>query len=90
MSKQIDKKAKVLLATRQYAALRSAGYSASDLKSEYGWGAAAGYIHMKAHPDIPCQNFSAIPQDLAMAYIEAMAEIEEGKATAEDYGFVKA
>ena len=46
------------------------------LKEEYGWATAAALIHYKAHPDQPVQNFGAIPDAWAMAYIEEMAALE--------------
>ncbi len=46
------------------------------LRLQYGWATAASLIHAKAHPDVPPQNFRAIPQDWALAYIETMAERE--------------
>ncbi len=36
----------------------------------------ATMLHYKAHPNMPVQDFSAIPQDIALGYIEYMAEIE--------------
>jgi hypothetical protein len=53
-----------------------AGKIGYDLKAKYGWAQAAALIHFKTHPGEPIQNFSAIPQDWAMAYIEEMAERE--------------
>jgi hypothetical protein len=46
------------------------------LRKKYGWIAAATLIHYKAHPDYPLQNFSAIPQEFAVAYIRDMAARE--------------
>lgn len=53
-----------------------AGKRGYELKNKYGWATAATLIHQKAHPDYPVQNFGAIPQEWAMAYIEDMAERE--------------
>ncbi len=54
-----------------------AGQSGYELKKKYGWSLAATLIHERAHPGWPCQNFGAINQEWAMAYIEEMAEREE-------------
>jgi len=53
-----------------------AGKRGYELKNEFGWGDAATFIHRKAHPDYPVQNFGSIPQAWAIAYIEEMAERE--------------
>ena len=47
------------------------------LCQKYDFFVAGALIHEKAHPGIPCQDFSGIPQEWAMAYIEEMAEYEE-------------
>lgn len=57
-----------------------AGEPGYKLKDQYGWATAAAIIHQKAHPNIPHQNFSSIPQDWAIAYIEEMAKIENKQA----------
>jgi len=54
-----------------------AGKIGWDLKNKYGWRDAATFIHIKAHPDFPLQDFGGIGDDRAMAYIEAAAEFEE-------------
>ena len=54
-----------------------AGSTGYALKNKYGWKNAAALIHYKTHPDFPLQNFAAIEQANALAYIEAMAEWEE-------------
>lgn len=46
------------------------------LREEFGFATAAALIHFKAHPDYPLQDFGAIPQKCALAYIEEMAERE--------------
>jgi hypothetical protein len=46
------------------------------LREKYDFFVAGALIHSKAHPDIPHQDFSGIPQEWAMAYIEEMAEYE--------------
>jgi hypothetical protein len=51
----------------------SAGWK---LKEEFDYSIAAALIHYKAHPNLPPQNFGAIPDEWALAYIEEMAEIE--------------
>ena len=53
-----------------------AGKIGYDLRQKYGWATAAALIHFKTHPGQPIQNFSSIPQDWAMAYIEEMAKRE--------------
>ena len=57
-----------------------AGYKLKDATS---WEIAAEIIHNKAHPDIPHQDFGNIPQDVALAYIEQMAAIEEEETSQE-------
>lgn len=37
-------------------------------------------LHEAAHPGTPCQNFGFMPGDLALAYIETMAEREAEQA----------
>ena len=54
-----------------------AGKIGWDLKAKYGFRGAATLIHLKTHPNFPIQNFGAIEDERAMAYIEAMAEWEE-------------
>ena len=54
-----------------------AGKIGWDLKDKYGFKDAATLIHLKTHPDFPIQNFGAIEDERAMAYIEAAAEFEE-------------
>ena len=50
------------------------------LKEKYGFSFAAGLIHEISHPGWPCQNFGAIPDKYALAYIEEMAEREQQEA----------
>ena len=54
------------------------GYKATAL---LGWGRAAEIIFLTAHPDYPVQNFGGIKQDLALAFIEEMAECEKNSTT---------
>ena len=54
-----------------------AGKIGWELKNKYGWQDAAALIHIKAHPDFPKQDFGAIGDDRAMAYIEAAVEFEQ-------------
>ena len=56
--------------------INMAGEAGWKLKQRYGWAGAAALLHMKAHPDLPPQNFGFIPQDWALAYIETMAAKE--------------
>lgn len=63
-----------------------AGQVGYELRKKYGWSTAARMIHFKAHPDQPCQDFGAIPQDFAMAYIETMAEREAEMETKQKKG----
>ncbi len=58
-----------------------AGKIGYDLKKKYGWAQAGALIHYKAHPDLPVQDFGSIPQAVAMAYIETMADLENGVIT---------
>jgi hypothetical protein len=53
------------------------GADGYKLKNKYGWEKAAAMIHIKAHPDMPTQNFGSIPQADAIAYIELAAEFEK-------------
>jgi len=53
-----------------------AGEAGYKLKDKYSWQKAARLIHMKSRPDVPPQNFGAIPQKFAMAYIEERAAEE--------------
>jgi hypothetical protein len=56
------------------------GKEGYELRKVFGWEGAASLIHFKAHPNYPCQNFGNISQELALAYIEKMAEFEsEGR-----------
>ena len=125
-----DLKLKYLIASRQFDALRAAGYSASDvpvlikpytqiwadlqskkrvhdqgtfgsnvcgtlmctaghlvsvagnagakLLKKFGnsYISAATALHYAAHPDMPVQNYGAISDDLALGYIEFMAQHE--------------
>ena len=50
------------------------------LREKFGFATAAALIHFKAHPDYPLQNFDAIPQRFALAYIEEMAEREAAES----------
>jgi hypothetical protein len=52
-----------------------AGY---DMYKEFGWEITAAAGHHKVHPDYPPQNFSAIPQEFALGYIEFMSDVENG------------
>ena len=54
-----------------------AGEIGYRLKEKYGWQDAAALIHYKSRPEVPPQNFGAIPQEFAMAYIEERAAEEE-------------
>ena len=54
-----------------------AGEVGYKLQKKYGWEIAATLIHRKSRPDVPPQNFGAIPQELAMAYIRERAAEEE-------------
>ena len=51
-----------------------AGYKLKDKCG--GFAEAARLIHIKSRPDAPPQNFGAIPQEFAMAYIEERAAEE--------------
>ena len=53
-----------------------AGKAGYKVKEEFNYPLAARLIHEKAHPGKPCQNFGAIPDEWALAYIESMAEYE--------------
>ena len=53
-----------------------AGEAGWALKEKYGFAGAALLIHDAAHPGVPAQNFGAIPDAWALAYIEEMAERE--------------
>lgn len=53
-----------------------AGEAGWALKQKYGFATAALLPHDAAHPAIPSQNFGAIPDAWALAYIEEMAELE--------------
>ena len=53
-----------------------AGEAGWALKERYGFAGAALLIHDAAHPGVPAQNFGAIPDAWALAYIEEMAERE--------------
>jgi hypothetical protein len=53
------------------------------LKEKFGFPIAAALIHYKAHPNYPLQNFDAIPQDWAIAYIKEMAEREAQEEAAQ-------
>lgn len=57
-----------------------AGAAGWKLKKQFGFAGAARLIHEKAHPDWPPQNFGNIPDALARAYIEEMAEREAQEA----------
>ena len=46
------------------------------LKDRMGYAGAATLIHMKSRPDVAPQNFGNIPQEWALAYIEARAAEE--------------
>ena len=54
-----------------------AGEIGYKLLEKYGWERAAFLIHTKSRPDVPPQNFSGIPQELALAYIRERAEEEK-------------
>lgn len=56
-----------------------AGKAGWDQKELLGWVGAATLIHNVNHPDHPPQNYGHIPDGLALAYIQAMAEIEAGR-----------
>jgi hypothetical protein len=51
------------------------------LQKEFGFSTAGALIHQKAHPGWPCQDFSSIPDEWALAYIEEMAEHEANGTT---------
>ena len=53
-----------------------AGPDGYALKDRLGYWGAATLIHMKSRPDVPPQNFGNIPQEWALAYIEARAAEE--------------
>jgi len=54
-----------------------AGEAGWKLKEHYhSFVCAAALLHAKAHPNLPPPNFSSIPDDWALAYIEEMATIE--------------
>lgn len=57
-----------------------AGAAGWKLQEQFGILAAARLIHDRAHPGWPCQNFGAIPDDWALAYIEEMAAREVAEA----------
>ncbi len=57
-------------------AVNLAGKWGYEAKQKFGWARAAELIFQKAHPDYPTQNFGGIKQDLALAFIEEMAECE--------------
>ncbi|MBY0355690.1 MAG: hypothetical protein K2Q12_08190 [Rickettsiales bacterium] len=59
-----------------------AGEAGWALKEKYDYATAAALIHEKAHPNYPCQDFGSIPDDVALAYIETMAEIEQQEEAA--------
>jgi hypothetical protein len=54
-----------------------------NLKEKFDFRIAAALIHYKAHPNYPLQNFDAIPQDWAIAYIKEMAEREAQEEAAQ-------
>ena len=53
-----------------------AGPDGYALKDRLGYAGAATLIHMASRPDVPPQNFGNIPQEWALAYIEARAAEE--------------
>ena len=57
-------------------AVNMAGKWGYEAKDKLGWENAAEFIFLKAHPTFPIQNFGSIGQDLALSFIEEMAECE--------------
>jgi hypothetical protein len=53
-----------------------AGEAGWNLRKKVGFAGAAALIHDAAHPGWPLQNFGAIPDAWALAYIETMAQHE--------------
>jgi len=58
-----------------------AGAAGWKLKDKYGFAGAASLIHDMSHPGWPQQNYGAIPDDWALAYIEEMAQHEANGTT---------
>ena len=56
-----------------------AGSIGYELQQKYGWAGAASLIHAKSCPDLPEQNYGAIKQEWALAFIECNAELESKK-----------
>ena len=57
--------------------VQMAGAAGWALREKFGFALAAWLIHEASHPGWPCQNFGAIKQEWAFAYIESMAKREE-------------
>jgi hypothetical protein len=58
-----------------------AGESGWNLKRQFGWEGAARLIHDRAHPGWPPQNYGAIPDEWALAWIRTMAAHEKNGTT---------
>ncbi len=60
-----------------------AGEVGYKLREKLSPAIAAALIHAFSHPDKPCPNFGAYPDEWALAFIEDMADYEKGLAKRE-------
>lgn len=65
--------------------IQLAGEPGWILKQNTSWEEAGRLIHMKAHPNAPCQDFGSIGDEIAKDYIELMAEYENQEKTFDEF-----